>query len=181
VLRATQYLAATSASDTPLRRSATASARSCAVECPRSETAFAGTATSGGQRATASTSQRSAIDMPTFCAITFNAAPHRLASGTEASEASASTTRFYIIPPYTCDRVWYALAYMRDQARHFDGWGGAVPGALSIREAGHALGLSPQTVRRRVLDGELRSFRLGGSVRIPTSEIARVRGEEVPA
>jgi Helix-turn-helix domain len=52
-----------------------------------------------------------------------------------------------------------------------------MPGALSIREAGLALGLSPATVRRRAL-GEIRSFRIGGSIRIPTSEVVRVYGDE---
>jgi excisionase family DNA binding protein len=65
-----------------------------------------------------------------------------------------------------------------DTARHFDHWTGTAPGALSVREAGVALGLSPKTIRRRIEDGELRSFRLGGTVRIPTSEIIRVRGDE---
>jgi excisionase family DNA binding protein len=67
---------------------------------------------------------------------------------------------------------------MHERAEHGESLGVAVPGALSIREAGVALGLSAATIRRRVLDGELRSFRLGGSVRIPTSEIRRVRGDE---
>jgi excisionase family DNA binding protein len=68
-----------------------------------------------------------------------------------------------------------------DSARHFDHFQGPAPGAVTVREAGVALGLSPQTIKRRIRDGELRSFRLGGAVRIPTSEIARIRGEEVPA
>jgi len=42
---------------------------------------------------------------------------------------------------------------------------------LSLREAGHALGFSAHTARRRVADGTLKAVRIGGVFRIPVTEI----------
>jgi excisionase family DNA binding protein len=51
---------------------------------------------------------------------------------------------------------------------------GPMPGAVSIREAAITLGVSTDTIRRRIADGELASFRLGATIRIPASEIRRL-------
>ena len=53
-----------------------------------------------------------------------------------------------------------------------------VPGADSVREAAATLGVSVDTVYRRVADGELASFRLGALIRIPASEIRQPRHRE---
>jgi excisionase family DNA binding protein len=66
---------------------------------------------------------------------------------------------------------------MNAPVRHGENWSCPVPGALSVRDASLQLGVSTSTIRRRIDDGELRSFRIGGAIRIPTSEIARVRGD----
>jgi excisionase family DNA binding protein len=51
--------------------------------------------------------------------------------------------------------------------RHGENWSCPVPGALSVRDASLQLGVSTSTIRRRIDDGELRSFRIGGAIRIP--------------
>src|SRR2546423_6034419 len=101
--------------------------------------------------------------------MTFNAAPQRRGSGT----ASSITAPFYLCTTYApakrsayaCTRkTWRRLARPRPRRAV-----GARSGAPTRRQ--HL------TIRRRIADGELRSFRLGGAVRVPTSEISRVRGD----
>jgi excisionase family DNA binding protein len=63
-----------------------------------------------------------------------------------------------------------------------DTHGGPLPGALSPAEAAVALGVSVDTIRRRIRAGELKSFKVGALVRVPRSEVDRIRrGEGVPA
>ena len=53
---------------------------------------------------------------------------------------------------------------------------------LTVTEVGQRLGLKPSTVRVLISKGKLTHFRLGRSVRVPTSEVTRVIQENtVPA
>ena len=45
---------------------------------------------------------------------------------------------------------------------------------MTVREVAEYLRISPSTVTRRVQDGTIRGVRVGGTIRIPTSEVARV-------
>jgi excisionase family DNA binding protein len=58
------------------------------------------------------------------------------------------------------------------------------PLLLSVREVAAALGVTPRTINRRVLDGTLHSVRLGKVVRIPAQELDSIlagRSSEQPS
>ena len=52
--------------------------------------------------------------------------------------------------------------------------------ALSVKQAAEALGISTETVYRKVADGTIPSFRIGRSIRVPSryiEAITRLPGE----
>lgn len=55
------------------------------------------------------------------------------------------------------------------------------PLAVSIQRAAELLSVHPNTVRRRLKDGTLRSIQFGARVLVPISSIERLLGQEVTA
>jgi excisionase family DNA binding protein len=56
-----------------------------------------------------------------------------------------------------------------EQARHFD----TVP--YTVNDAAVALGVSRDSVRRRIAAGEIKAFRVGKSVRIEPKEVEKFK------
>jgi excisionase family DNA binding protein len=46
--------------------------------------------------------------------------------------------------------------------------------ALTIPQAAAALNMSRATIYRRIEDGTIRAVRIGGLIRVPTSELERI-------
>lgn len=56
----------------------------------------------------------------------------------------------------------------------------AQPKAVSIIDASKIVGVSTDTIRRRISDGTLKAFRVGRVIRIPVSELDKLMRRSIP-